>query len=192
MDKVLVYLHGFNSSPDSHKAQLSRAFLASRPDILLLQPQLAVTPAAALAQLRRLVAPYRDARLGFVGSSLGGFLATVLREEFGGRAVLVNPAVEPANLFEQFLGEYHHPYTGEHYVLDHRHVTELASMQWRALTAPADYWVLLQAGDEVLDYRRALAAYADCHLSVEPRGDHSFLDFSRYLNATVEFLFPVD
>ena len=192
MDKVLVYLHGFNSSPDSYKAQLSRAFLAARPDILLLQPQLAATPAAALAQVRQLVAPYRDARLGFVGSSLGGFLATLLREEFGGRAVLVNPAVEPARLFDQFLGEYHHPYTGEHYVLDHRHVTELAAMQWTKLAAPEQYWVLLQTGDEVLDYRLATAAYGDCRLSVEPGGDHSFLDFSRYLHAMVEFLFPVD
>lgn len=192
MNDVLIYLHGFNSSPQSYKAAVAKRFLQQFPGITLVQPQLAATPGECWQQLLTLVEHHQGARLGFVGSSLGGFFATVLKERFGGRALLINPAVKPQLLFDQFLGPQYQPYTHQHYYLGQQHVDELAALDWHHLACPEEYWVLLQQGDEVLNYQQAMAAYQGSLLTLEPLGDHSFIDFSRYLNAMVEFLFPVD
>ena len=40
-----------------------------------------------------------------LGSSLGGFYATVLAERWGCKAVVMNPAVEPARDLVHYVGE---------------------------------------------------------------------------------------
>ena len=122
-----------------------------------------------------------------IGSSLGGFFSTVLAQRHQLKAVLVNPAVAPGEWGEQFIGEYDNPYTGEHFS-----VTEEDLACLRALTpadiTPEHYWLMVQEGDETLDYRLAVAAYRDCKQLVEPGGDHSFVNFEAHLPAIVEFL----
>ena len=96
----LLYLHGFRSSPLSFKAQrLGRWMAEHRPDIVWHCPQLPPSPAEAVEGLLRTVAGWGiDAAtdLAVVGSSLGGFYATVLAARLGCRFVVMNPAVEPA------------------------------------------------------------------------------------------------
>ena len=73
---TLIYIHGFNSSPDSDKARQTRAWLATnRPDIDFICPFLSPFPAVAMAQLEALIADLSDT-LYFVGSSMGGFYST--------------------------------------------------------------------------------------------------------------------
>lgn len=188
--QVVIYLHGFNSSPDSFKAKQTKAFFARfYPNIELVIPHLALTPLAAWQQIDQLTRKYKDQQLGFVGSSLGGFFATLLANKYSTKAVLINPAVSPYLLIDTLVGDYTNPYTGVSHQVNSSHGDELAQLQFDQISTPESLWVLLQQGDETLDYKLALSCYSGARISLEPLGDHSFVGFNRYLNAIVEFLF---
>jgi predicted esterase YcpF (UPF0227 family) len=192
--QFIIYLHGFNSSPHSVKAVQMSAFVADNcPHITLVTPNLAITPQAALTQVEAIaddiLAQHRDAEIAFVGSSLGGFLATLCSEKYDTKAVLINPGVAPHRLIELLLGEHINPHTGDVYWVTPAHADELEVMGVSHITQPTNYWVLLQQGDETLDYRDALSLYNGARLTLEPLGDHGFVGFNRFLHAIVEFLF---
>ncbi|MCG3729949.1 esterase YqiA [Vibrio cincinnatiensis] len=190
LPSLLLYIHGFNSSPKSHKAQVMQQYCTNyRPDIKVVVPKLPHFPKQAADLLSRLVTDYQGQyRIGLVGSSLGGYLATWLNAQFSFPAVLVNPAVKPYELLADFLGEQQNPYTGEHYVLDHSHIEELIALDVPEIQNPDHFWLLQQMGDEVLDYRQAVAKYQHARQTVEPSGDHSFVDFERYPQQIIQFL----
>lgn len=187
---LLLYLHGFNSSPQSLKAQQMADYCRlHRPDIRVEIPQLPCYPAAAAEFLDQQVATLvPNYRVGLVGSSLGGYLSTWLSQRYDLPAVLVNPAVKPYELLTDFLGEQQNPYTGERYTLQPQHMDELRQLDVADIATPARFWLLQQEGDEVLDYRQAVAKYAACKQTVEPGGDHSFVGFDRFPSEIIAFL----
>lgn len=191
MSAALIYLHGFISSPQSHKAvQLGDYLQRHHPAVCYQVPALGDTPDQAYERGEKAVADSlaRFDTVALIGSSMGGFLATVLAERFGLRAVLINPVVRPQNLVDKFIGEHHNPYTGSRFCLDSGHVDILTALYLPEMARPQHYWALLQQGDETLDYRWAEAYYQASKLTVEPGGDHSFQGFERYFPQVVEFL----
>ncbi|MGO1296721.1 MAG: esterase YqiA [Vibrio sp.] len=187
---LLIYIHGFNSSPGSHKASVMKQYCAEhRRDIRLEIPQLSHFPTQAALQLIELVEKYKDDyQIGFAGSSLGGYFCTWLHAKYALPAVLINPAVKPYELLVDYLGLQTNPYTHESYTLDTTHIAELKAIDVETLPCPNDIWVLLQTGDETLDYRQAADKYQNAHLSIEHGGDHSFIDFERYPERIIQFL----
>ncbi len=192
----LLYLHGFLSSPQSAKAQATEAwFKANRPDVRLHIPQLSNSPGKVKDQLLTLLdsqPALRDGGLKVIGSSMGGFLATWLVESFGGHAVLVNPAVAPYELLRDFLGKHVNPYTGEQFELIADDMQFLRELDSPALARPDAYRVMLQTGDETLDYRQASHKYAASALVIEEGGDHSFTNFAAHLPDIAHFLLADD
>jgi hypothetical protein len=140
-------------------------------------PALHDRPARALQQALDACADVAPAELTLVGSSLGGFYATVLAERLGCRAALLNPAVHPHRHFHRYLGPQQNMYTGECFVLDESHVRELQDMDVAEITRPERYWLFVETGDEVLDYREAVAFYAGALHEVVRGGDHSLTTF---------------
>ncbi len=187
---LLLYIHGFNSSPLSHKAEVMRKYCEQqRSDIKVVVPKLPSYPAEAAQHLLDIVNLYKDDyNIGLVGSSLGGYMSTWLNAQFGFPAVLINPAVKPYELLAEFLGEQENPYTKERYVLREAHIQELKELDTEQLKEPESFWLLQQTEDEVLDYRQAVEKYRHSKQTVEQGGDHSFVDFERYPAQIIQFL----
>ncbi len=187
---LLLYIHGFNSSPLSMKANLMREYCQQhRPDIKVIVPQLPCFPQQAAQMLLDIVEQHKeDYQIGLVGSSLGGFLSTWLNSKFGFKAVVVNPAVKPYELLVDYLGEQTNPYTDETYTLETCHIDELKALDVQSIASPNAFWLLQQTEDEVLDYRQALDKFVEAKQTVEQGGDHSFVGFERYPAKIIEFL----
>jgi predicted esterase YcpF (UPF0227 family) len=49
------------------------------------------------------------------------------------------------------------------------------------------YYLMVTTGDEVLDYREAVAKYAGAKQLVVPGSDHGFAEFEQYLDSVLEF-----
>lgn len=184
--KLVVYLHGFASSSQSEKALLTAAYFQQHlPQHQLLLPDLPYTPAEAVAAIdEALQGRTPDA---VIGSSLGGFLATRLAERFQCKAVLINPAVQPHLLLQHHLGRYFHPVLQRHYEVAADHLSQLEALVPAKPSVKAQICVLLQTGDEVLDYRQALDFYQNCQLDVQEGGDHSYQGYANRLPDIVKF-----
>jgi uncharacterized protein len=189
---LLLYIHGFESSPQSAKIiELQQFLLAKQLPLQLMVEQQPATMAAQRAALDRVIAeqPIR----AVMGSSLGGFwshyvvsrLHALGRTEV--RAVLINPAVQPAQWMPQQLQSRQHPYTGEYYQLGPSDALVLQQAE-QQLRAQVELLVLLQTGDQTLDYSVAAKYYRQQRMIIEQGGDHSFSGFTRYLPAALEFL----
>lgn len=185
--RALVYLHGFNSSPDSKKTSALKRFLDARGEGHRYHcPKLHHRPAEAMRTVEALIEQLGDVAL--IGSSLGGFYANHLAEKFSCRAVLVNPAVRADLLLAPYVGPQTNLYTGEQYTFTTQHVEELAALVPRAPLHVERYWLLVETGDETLDYRQAVAHYAGARQTVIQGGDHGFQAWDRMLPEVVEWL----
>lgn len=185
---MIAYLHGFNSSPSSGKARQLGDYMASlgRLDEYCC-PALPNSPREAIIKIESTLARSQPGSVTLVGSSLGGFYATYLAEKHGWKAVLVNPAVHANMLLRTALGTQTNWHTGEKWVLTEAHLAELAALDLVHLTRPERYLLMLQTGDEVLDYRDALSYYTGARQIVETGGDHGFADFERHFPLILDF-----
>ena len=190
MSGALVYLHGLNSAPQSIKGQLLARAVAQLPTPPGLHlPKLAPDPVDAVRDVVRWVEQQgRDAtKLTFIGSSLGGFYATVLAERFDARAVVINPATKPYRSLESFLGPQRNLYTGETYELTASHLDAMRSLAVERITRPDRYLLLVRSGDELLDWREAVRYYAGGWQYVGGGGDHGWADFGPMVPTVLQF-----
>jgi hypothetical protein len=184
---MILYIHGFLSSPQSFKARLIAARLAElgMPDGFAC-PILAGDPSQIVDKIAAAVLASPD-EPALIGSSLGGFYATHVAERFGLKTVLLNPAVRPHNLLHGYLGVQRNLYTGEEIVVEARHLEELRALDVETLSDPARYFLLATTGDEVLDYRHAVEKYRGARQLVIEGGDHSLDSLSEHLDEVLRF-----
>lgn len=186
----LLYLHGFRSSPRSFKAQLVADWLRRhRPDVHWWCPQLPPSPRQAMDMVGAEVARWPVEQMAVMGSSLGGFYASVVAEGTGCRAVLLNPAANPARDLAGFIGEltsYHDP--DDAFYFKPEYVTQLRLLTPRAITRPERYFAVIAKGDEVLDWREMVARYGGGGLRLLEGGDHALSDFDEELPRVLRFL----
>jgi predicted esterase YcpF (UPF0227 family) len=186
---LLIYLHGFMSSPNSVKAKETEFYLAKRSMVVeYLVPALSDCPEQAYQQLGELMQANQNRTVGLIGSSMGGFFASALVARFTCRAVLINPAVAPQNLMQKYIGEQTNPYTNNHFTLTVNDMEFLQELEVEC-PQPDKIMLLVQTGDETLDYKAAVAKYAGSPQVVEEGGDHRFQDFDKHLPDIMKFLF---
>ncbi len=187
----LLYLHGIKSSPDSAKARMCLARverLRREGDrIEWCCPQLPPSPREAMALVMDLVADWQGHQMAVIGSSLGGFYAHYLAEHKRCGAVLLNPVVAPADkLASHFDGR--DPKTPDDDVYCRpEYVEELRALEV-PLTMPERYFVILEKGDEVLDWREAAAYYKKCERKTVAAGDHALSDFADHIDEVFYFI----
>ena len=186
----LLYLHGFRSSPQSTKAQMMAARVqADHKNVRWWCPQLPPSPREAMALIQRGTADWPADQMAVVGSSLGGFYATALAQQRGCRAVVLNPAVDPARDLAAHIGEqtaWHDP--AEHFFFRPEYIDELRALQTGPLTHPERTFAVIAKGDELLDWREMTARYASARIRLLEGSDHALSDFDDHIDAVQEFL----
>jgi predicted esterase YcpF (UPF0227 family) len=187
---TIVYLHGFNSSPQSVKARAIARAAAALPDAPRFHiPDLAHRPAQAMREVCAWIdaAVPKKRNLAFIGSSLGGFYATWLAERYGAPAAVINPAIRPAVDLRPFLGRRRNPHTGVEYEITPAHFSELEALEVERITRPERYFLLVRTGDDILDWRVASAFYAGGFQYVAGGGDHGWEDFGDEVASVLRF-----
>jgi predicted esterase YcpF (UPF0227 family) len=186
----LLYLHGFRSSPRSAKAvQVAARVRERHPQVHWWCPQLPPSPRQAMDMLQEGIALWPRDSMGVMGSSLGGFYATCVAEATGCRAVLLNPAVEPARDLARYIGEqaaWHDP--TERFFFEPRFVDELRALHPPAITRPGRYYAVIAKGDEVLDWREMTGRYPGARIELLEGSDHALTDFQPHLDGALAFL----
>lgn len=181
---VLIYLHGFNSSPNAFKAQCVELYIkAQQLRFDYLRPSIPDLPDQAILFLDQLMDSLNGRTVYLIGGSLGGFYATWLADKYRCKAVLVNPSTEPHTLLHRYGGAQRNPYSGNEYSLTSDHMEAFKSVHLQRIMHPERYFVLLQMGDEVLDAQLASRRFQQSRCVIEAGGDHMFQDFQRFLPA---------
>ena len=182
---LVIYLHGFCSSPAAWKSQLLAEMMAARGLAEhFICPQLSPVPDEAVASVSRLI----EAAAGpvtLIGSSLGGHYANYLAEKYDLNAVLINPATVDRLDLAKFVGDHANFHSGEPFTFTEGHAAQLQAQVCQP--TPGRYWILLETGDEVLDYRQAQDFYAGCRQTVLEGGDHGFANFAQFVPQIIEF-----
>jgi predicted esterase YcpF (UPF0227 family) len=179
---MILFIHGFASCGLGQK---SRLLIEHFGKDQVLTPDLAFAPAAAIAQLEQQLASHPVDLL--VGSSLGGYYATWLNRQHNLPTVLINPAVRPWELLAGHLGRHSRWCDGRAFDFTEGHLAQLRALQRDHLRPEERYLVLLQTGDEVLDYRRAADYYRAGELIIETGGNHRFENLADHLPAIDAF-----
>jgi predicted esterase YcpF (UPF0227 family) len=187
---MILYLHGFRSSPHSAKAQLLAQRMARRG--LADQyycPQLPASPkaAAALALAWAERQPHVAENLSIIGSSLGGFYATWLAQRLDCRAVLLNPAVQPPRDLHDYVGVSTQYHSDEPFEFKAEYMAELQALTVPAITRPERYFLIAATGDEVLDWREMTAHYPGARQHIIDGSDHGISEFDAYADEVLAF-----
>ena len=186
----LLYLHGFRSSPQSAKArQVAARVAAQHPGVTWWCPQLPPSPREAMAMVMDGIAHWPASTMAVVGSSLGGFYATHVAQVRGCKAVLLNPAVDPARDLSKYIGEqtaWHDP--AERFYFEPRFVDELRALECGPLADPARYFAVIAKGDEVLDWREMTGRYPGVRIKLLEGSDHALSDFDDHIDEVFAFL----
>ncbi|HUH60303.1 MAG TPA: YqiA/YcfP family alpha/beta fold hydrolase [Candidimonas sp.] len=192
---MILYLHGFRSSPASHKARLMADAMRERglADQWLC-PQLPASPRRAIELATYLVEQAVQERgldpetgLVVIGSSLGGYYATCLAEHWKCRAVLLNPAVHAARDLATQVGEHTMYHSGAPFMFLPEYVDELAEMAVGKPAHPERYYLLAAKGDEVLDWNEMADWFAGSQGHIIEGGDHGLSDFERWMPDVLAF-----
>ncbi len=189
---MIVYLHGFRSSPASFKARKMADYLQQlgRADEYIC-PQLPASPLLAMqmldALLERLLLTHTIEQISLIGSSLGGYYATWLAEQRGCKAVLLNPAVAPPRDLEKYVGVTTAYHSDDAFEFKTEYIEQLRAYAIADTTRPERYFLLAATGDEVLDWREMTAHYPAAMQLVIQGSDHGMADFVDYLDQIMAF-----
>ncbi len=190
----LLYLHGFRSSPQSNKSVKTAARLAAlnaglNADITWWCPQLPPSPREAMEMVSQGIAHWPRESMAVIGSSLGGFYATWVAETEGCRAVMLNPAVDPARDLTKYIGEqtsWHDP--AERFYFKPEFIDELRHLEKSGLKQPENYFAVIAKGDEVLDWREMAGRYPGARIKLLEASDHGLSDFDDHIEEVFAFL----
>ena len=99
--------------------------------------------------------------------------------------MLINPAAVSSLDAAKFIGEHANFHTDERFTFTAAHAAQLEAQISKP--TPARYWLLVETGDEVLDYREAVVHYAGASQYVRGGGEHAFADFVPQIPAILRF-----
>jgi predicted esterase YcpF (UPF0227 family) len=188
---LVVYLHGFRSSPRSSKAQMTGDAIAHRVEqgsaIEWYCPQLLASPRESMDIVQRHIDAAKADCLTVIGSSLGGFYTNYLAERYGCKGIALNPAVRAGRELAPHVGMMTAYDSEEPFDFRAEYIDELNRMQVESITLPERYLLLAATGDELLDWREMAAFYPGAKQIIIEGSDHGIANYSDYLDAVIDF-----
>ena len=171
---LILYIHGWNSHKDARKAILLKDKINPSKNFQVESITLQSHPKEAILQLSKFIEKERGERkVHLVGSSLGGYYATFLSEKYNLKSVMINPAVWAYKIFKNDMGENKNLNTNESYIIDEEWVASLKEI-FVEKPSSENYLVLLQTGDETLNYKFSAEYYDGSKIIIDEGGNHSF------------------
>ena len=184
--KMTIYIHGFGSSGQGGKASLFREYYRSINEPFI-APSLSYVPDLAISTLEELIESYQDVKL--IGSSLGGYYAIYLAHKYNLKATLINPAIASSKTLKKAInltGTAQNYYDNSTFTWQESYIEMLKKYQTPSPNSKR-FFLLLQKGDDVLDYKEALVKLPNAKTILEENGTHSFENIERFFEEIREF-----
>jgi len=175
---MIIYIHGFASSGKGTKAKAFREYYATK-DEGFIAPSLSYIPELAISTLEELILSY-DEEVKLIGSSLGGYFAIYLAHKYKLKVILINPSIYPYKTLVANMGEMTHYHDGSHFSWLPQHFEML--QKYEVDTLHDNVMLLLQKGDETLDYQEAVDKLPNATMVIEEGGNHGFEGIERYFD----------
>ena len=179
---MLLYIHGFRTTSHSHKATLLKNHYQDK----LIASAHSFVPDEAIKNLEENIEIYNIR--GIIASSIGGFYATYLSQKYNLKTILINPSVQPYKTTKRYLGK-NRRQDGTKFTWKKKHLSMLEKYKVDQKDLNLDnFFLFLQTGDEVLDYRIAKKFYKGVKMVIEEGGNHRFQGFERFFDDISDFL----
>ena len=189
---LLVYLHGFRSSPRSSKAvmtgQAVRALNNKDEQYEWYCPQLLASPKESMNMVTQYINASKADKVVVVGSSLGGFYTNYLAEKYDCIGIALNPAVRAARELEPHVGMMTAYDSDEPFDFRAEYIDELKALQVATITRPERYFLIAAKGDELLDWQEMVDFYTGAKQLVLEGSDHGISNYSDHLPAVIGFI----
>ena len=188
MIKTILYFHGFASSSNSNKAKIIKNYISKlSKKINIIIPDINNDFKKAVAQINHLINK-NEKEIAFMGSSLGGYYASIFSNLTNSKAVLINPAIPPLIGFEEYLGKNKNYSTGEKFFISKKDIEFLRSLNKKKFRNQKNTLILLESGDEVLNYLKATNYYEGSNIDIKFGGNHSYESINTKLHKICSFL----
>lgn len=202
----VVYIHGLDSTANSVKGVLLEKYCKTyHSDIEIIRPDLNQAPNKVFDRLCELVqqAQEADEKVAVMGSSLGGYFASLVSNETGCPAVLLNPSTKPHISLQRFVDDKVMDTTACDdnvatviYRTTGGWAMTLQDLDWFAahklqqITYPEKVFAVIKQGDELLDPKVATDFYQSqgVEVALQDGGDHRMTDFEQQLPMIMEYL----
>lgn len=178
---MILYIHGFASCGDSNKTRLLKQHFKN-----VLSPDIPVDPDEAISFIQKTIIDNEVSLI--IGSSLGGFYAAYFAQKFQIKSILLNPSTQPFITLAPYVGTNEFFCSGESFEWTKEHIVKLMSYAISKDSIKASVLVLLQKGDEVLDYQKAATLYEHYQLIIQENGNHRFENLDEYIQNIESFI----
>jgi predicted esterase YcpF (UPF0227 family) len=189
---LLVYLHGFRSSPNSAKAVMTgeavRAISTAQNSYEWYCPQLLASPKKSMDMVSKHIDQSQVDRMVIIGSSLGGFYTNYLAEKYRCKGIVLNPAVYAARELEPHVGMMTAYDSEEPFDFKAEYIDQLQVLQVNRISNPERYFLIAAKGDELLDWREMAAFYPGAKQLILEGSDHGIADYATHLSSVIEFI----
>ena len=188
MSKTILYFHGFASSSNSNKAKVLKKYISTNyKNAEIIIPDLDNNFKIAVSQILKLIESAKHP-IVFMGSSLGGYYASYFSTKLKTKSVLINPAIPPLRDFEMYLGENENYSTGEKFIITTEDIRYIRKVSYKKYANAENTYVLLESGDEVLNYKQTAKYFSGSCLDIIYGGSHSYESLDEKLQNIVNFI----
>lgn len=182
---MIIYIHGFGGSGEGSKAKAFREYFKSL-DEGFIAPSLSYIPELAIKTLEELIESYKD-EVKLIGSSLGGFYTIYLAQKYELKGVLINPSIFPCETLKKLIGYAPSFYDDSSFEFRESHIKMLKNYKADEVNQN-NFMLLVQKGDEVLDYKEAVNKFVNASVVTEEGGSHGYDHIERHFERIREFI----